>query len=150
MKTSLISLFLTAAVVVTAFQDQAVFADEQVVIARNGDARLRVFSEGSGPTIVLLPGQGRGPRDLETLAAALVTSGYRVVRPEPRGFGESVGPPDGVDLRDIAADVAAATESATRRHLRLHSITSSARASSDPGSLRLSAFAVFHRKSNRI
>jgi pimeloyl-ACP methyl ester carboxylesterase len=110
MKTSLFSLFLTAAVVVTAFQGQAVFADEHVVIARNGDARLRVFSEGSGPTIVLLPGQGRGPRDLETLAAALVTSGYRVVRPEPRGFGESVGPLDGVDLREMAADVAAAID----------------------------------------
>jgi pimeloyl-ACP methyl ester carboxylesterase len=35
------------------------------------------------------------------------------VRPEPRGFGESIGPVDGVGLRDIAADVAAAIE-ATR------------------------------------
>jgi pimeloyl-ACP methyl ester carboxylesterase len=110
MKKSLISAFLTAAVVVAVFQSFAVSADEQIVIAKNGDARLRAFVDGSGPAIVLLPGQGRGPRDLETLAAALVTSGYRVVRPEPRGFGESVGPLDSVDLRDIAADVAAAID----------------------------------------
>src|SRR5258708_24220316 len=55
-------------------------------------------------------GPQRGPRDLDSLSAALVSAGYRVVRPEPRGFGESVGPVDGVDLRDIAADVAAAIE----------------------------------------
>jgi pimeloyl-ACP methyl ester carboxylesterase len=106
----LISALLAAAILFVAFQGDAVCADEQIIIARNGDARLRVFSEGSGPAIVLLPGQGRGPRDLETLAATLVAAGYRVVRPEPRGFGESVGPVDGVDLRDQAADVAAAIE----------------------------------------
>jgi pimeloyl-ACP methyl ester carboxylesterase len=88
----------------------AMATDEKIVFANNGNARLRVFIEGTGPAIVLLPGQGRGPRDLDALAAALVSGGYRVVRPEPRGFGESVGPVDGVDLRDIAADVAAAIE----------------------------------------
>jgi hypothetical protein len=31
-----------------------------------------------------------------------------VIRPEPRGFGESVGPIDGATLRDNAADIAAA------------------------------------------
>jgi pimeloyl-ACP methyl ester carboxylesterase len=31
-----------------------------------------------------------------------------VIRPEPRGFGESVGPIEGATLRDNAADVAAA------------------------------------------
>jgi pimeloyl-ACP methyl ester carboxylesterase len=105
-----ISTLLAAVVVFTAFQSAPVSADEGIVVAKNGDARLRVFSEGSGPAIVLLPGQGRGPRDLDSLSAVLVSSGYRVVRPEPRGFGESVGSVDGVGLRDIAADVAAAIE----------------------------------------
>jgi pimeloyl-ACP methyl ester carboxylesterase len=81
---------------------------ERTIVATNGDAKLRVFVEGSGPAIVLLPGLGRGPRDLETLAKQLVSGGYRVIRPEPRGFGESVGPIDGATLRDNAADIAAA------------------------------------------
>ena len=101
------SCLVAAAVLFAVFWSAPVFADE-VIVAKNGDARLRVFSEGRGPAIVLLPGQGRGPRDLDTVSAALVSAGYRVVRPEPRGFGESVGPVDGVDLRDLAADVAAA------------------------------------------
>jgi pimeloyl-ACP methyl ester carboxylesterase len=106
----LISALLAAAVIFAALQNAPASADEQIVVAKNWDTRLRVFSEGSGPAIVLLPGQGRGPRDLDSLSAALVSAGYRVVRPEPRGFGESIGPVDGVDLRDLAADVAAAIE----------------------------------------
>jgi pimeloyl-ACP methyl ester carboxylesterase len=83
---------------------------ERVLYVQNGDAKLRVFVEGRGPAIVLLPGQGRGPRDLDALAKELVSSGYRVVRPEPRGFGESVGPVEGLTLRDNARDVALAIE----------------------------------------
>ena len=59
---------------------------------------------------MLIPGQGRGPRDLEAVSKHLVSGGYRAIRPEPRGFGESVGPVEGVTLRDLAADVAAAIE----------------------------------------
>jgi pimeloyl-ACP methyl ester carboxylesterase len=83
---------------------------EQVILVRNGDARLRVFVEGSGPAIVLLPGQGRGPHEYDALTKQLVSAGYRVVRPEPRGFGESVGPVEGLTLRDNALDVTTAME----------------------------------------
>lgn len=83
---------------------------EQVILVRNGEARLRVFVEGSGPAIVLLPGQGRGPRGYDALARQLVSAGFRVVRPEPRGFGESVGPVEGLTLRDNALDVTTAIE----------------------------------------
>jgi hypothetical protein len=83
---------------------------ERIIVATNGDAKLRVFVEGTGPAFVMLPGQGRGPRDLETLAKHLASEGYRVIRSEPRGFGESVGPIEGVTLRDNAADIAAAIE----------------------------------------
>ena len=99
-----------AILIVVAYQLGPVAGEDQVTFAQNGDARLRVFVEGNGPTIVLLPGQGRGPRDLDELAKHLVASGYRIVRPEPRGFGESLGPLEGVTLRDNARDVAAAIE----------------------------------------
>src|SRR5258705_4463519 len=85
-------------------------AREQVTFAQNGDAKLRVFVEGSGPTIVLLSGQGRGPRDLDGVAQRLVSAGHRVIRMDPRGFGESVGPVEGLTLRDNAADVRAVIE----------------------------------------
>ena len=52
---------------------------------------------------------------MDTLAKTMVDGGYRVVRPEPRGFGESVGPIEGVDLRDIVADVAAAIEATSAK-----------------------------------
>jgi pimeloyl-ACP methyl ester carboxylesterase len=103
-------LWIVTAIVPATMHSGALAADERVTQAQNGDARLRVFVEGTGPAIVLLAAQGRGPRDLEPLAEQLVSSGFRVVRPEPRGFGESVGPVEGVTLRDNARDVAAAIE----------------------------------------
>jgi pimeloyl-ACP methyl ester carboxylesterase len=76
----------------------------------NGPAKLRVFMAGSGPTIVILPGQGRGPSSLEPLAQRLIAGGFRVVLPEWRGYGGSVGPMEGVTMRDISADVVRAIE----------------------------------------
>ncbi len=71
---------------------------------------LRRFVEGSGDeTLVLLPPHGRGTGDFDHLVAALVPHGYRVIRPEPRGFGPSRGPLD-CTLADLADDVAAAIE----------------------------------------
>ncbi len=99
-----------ATLIIVAYQVGPVAGEDQVTFAQNGDARLRVFVEGNGPTIVLLPGQGRGPRHVDELAKHLIASGYRIVRPEPRGFGESLGPLEGVTLRDNARDVAAAIE----------------------------------------
>lgn len=104
------SAVLIAGLITACAQTGSVQQPEQVTFVQNGDARLRVFVEGSGPAVVLLPGQGRGPRDFDTLTKHLVSAGYRVVRPEPRGFGESVGPVEGVTLRDNARDVAAAIE----------------------------------------
>ena len=101
---------LIAGLVAACAQTAAIQQPERVAHAQNGAAKLRVFAEGNGPAIVLLPQQGRGPRDFDEVAAKLVAAGYRVVRPEPRGFGESVGPVEGVTLRDNAGDVAAAME----------------------------------------
>ena len=82
----------------------------KVVHAVNGQAKLRVFTAGDGPVIVMLPARGVGPFEFEPLALRLVTAGFRIVLPEPRGYGESVGPLDGVTMRDLAADVAHAIE----------------------------------------
>lgn len=57
---------------------------------------------------MLLPGQGRGPKGLTGLSRHLISAGYRVVLPEPRGFGESRSRLDGVTLRELADDVALA------------------------------------------
>jgi len=101
---------LIAGLIAACAQTGSVQQPGRVSYVQNGDAKLRVFVEGSGPAIVLLPGQGRGPRDFDELAKQLVSAGYRVVRPEPRGFGESVGPVEGLTLRDNARDVASAIE----------------------------------------
>ncbi len=101
---------LIASLITACAQTGSIQQPERVSYAQNGTAKLRVFVEGSGPTIVLLPQQGRGPRDFDEISKRFVSAGYRVVRPEPRGFGESVGPIEGVTLRDNARDVAAAIE----------------------------------------
>ena len=58
----------------------------------------------------MIPGFGNGPVMLETLAQRLLAGGFRVVLTEPRGYGESIGPLDGVTLHDLAGDVAGAIE----------------------------------------
>lgn len=80
---------------------------------RGADIALRRFVEGEGERLVLLPPHGRGPADFDALAALLASGGYRVIRPEPRGFGSSHGPLD-CTLADLADDVAAAIEAEGR------------------------------------
>lgn len=79
----------------------------RTVIA-HGDVRIEVLAQGDGPIIVLLPSLGRGACDFDPIAAQLADAGYRVLRPQPRGIGQSVGPLAGIDLHDCAADIAAA------------------------------------------
>jgi len=45
--------------------------------------------------------------DFDRIAERLAGAGFRVLRPQPRGIGESRGPMSGIDLHDYAADVAA-------------------------------------------
>ena len=78
--------------------------------AANGQAKLRVFTAGDGPALVMLPTIGQGPASLEPLAGRLVAAGFRVILPEPRGYGESVGPLEAVTLEDLATDVARSIE----------------------------------------
>jgi len=70
------------------------------------DVRIDVIAEGSGPLLVLLPGRGRGSEDFDEVAAGLAKSGFRVLRPQPRGAGQSSGPMQGLTLHDFARDAA--------------------------------------------
>ncbi len=80
------------------------------IMVTRGDVRLQVLTQGAGPPIVLLPSLGRGANDFDGIAEILGGAGYRVLRPQPRGIGESRGPWDGVKLEDLAADIAAVIE----------------------------------------
>jgi pimeloyl-ACP methyl ester carboxylesterase len=75
-----------------------------------GPGTIEVLAEGQGPCFVLLPSLGRGQEDFDDIASRLVTAGFRVLRPEPRGIGGSSPLPPGATLHDMAADVAAVIE----------------------------------------
>jgi pimeloyl-ACP methyl ester carboxylesterase len=84
-------------------------ADAQAVtrvVIRRGAVQIEVIAQGRGRRIVLLPSLGRGAADFDAVAERLGQAGYRVLRPQPRGIGESRGPMSGIDLHDYAADVA--------------------------------------------
>ncbi len=76
-------------------------------LVRRGDVEVEVLAQGGGPLVVMLPSLGRGATDFDPIAQAVAATGYRVLRPQPRGIGNSRGPLVGVDLHDLAADVAA-------------------------------------------
>ena len=71
------------------------------------DVRIDLIAEGAGPLVVLLPSRGRGSLDFDELAAGIAGAGFRVLRPQPRGVGESRGPMTGLTLHDFARDMAA-------------------------------------------
>jgi pimeloyl-ACP methyl ester carboxylesterase len=76
-------------------------------VIRHGEVWIEVWAQGQGPLVVLLPSLGRGASDFDPIAKRLAQAGYRVLRPQPRGIGDSVGPMGGIDLHDCAADIAA-------------------------------------------
>ncbi|MGY8634281.1 alpha/beta hydrolase [Bradyrhizobium sp. 14AA] len=55
---------------------------------------------------MLIPSTGRGCADLDGLTAGLAKEGLRVLCPEPRGIGGSVGPMTNVSFHDFASDIA--------------------------------------------
>jgi len=79
----------------------------QVQTIDAGVSSIQVSVRGAGQTIVMIPSLGRGASDFEEVANALVVAGYRVILPEPRGIGQSIGPLDDTTLHDWAGDVAA-------------------------------------------
>ena len=76
-------------------------------LVTHDNVTIEALVQGSGQPIVILPSLGRaGYEDYDEVAKSLVSSGFKVVRPQPRGVGKSVGPMDGVTFKDFALDVA--------------------------------------------
>jgi pimeloyl-ACP methyl ester carboxylesterase len=78
------------------------------------DVQIEVTAEGAGPLIVLLPSLGRDSDDYDVVAREFARRGYRVLRPAPRGIGESRGPSTNITLHDYALDVAKVIEHEAR------------------------------------
>jgi pimeloyl-ACP methyl ester carboxylesterase len=55
---------------------------------------LAVLDQGEGPAVLLLHGFPDSARSWRRQIAALVQRGFRVVVPDPRGFGDSDKPAD--------------------------------------------------------
>jgi pimeloyl-ACP methyl ester carboxylesterase len=72
----------------------------------DGPVQVDVIVDGSGPALVLLPSSQRDSEDFDDLAQRLAQSGFKVLRPQPRGMGNSRGPMEGLDLVVLARDVA--------------------------------------------
>jgi pimeloyl-ACP methyl ester carboxylesterase len=79
-------------------------------LVRYDNVQIEVNAQGTGPVIVMLPSLGRSGRDYDQVADYLQADGFRVVRPEPRGIGQSKGPMENLTVHDFARDVAAVVE----------------------------------------
>ena len=60
--------------------------------------QVELLVEGKGPRIVLLPSLARGATDFDEIAPIIAAAGFRVLRPQPRGIGVSLGPTEGITL----------------------------------------------------
>jgi pimeloyl-ACP methyl ester carboxylesterase len=79
-------------------------------IVKHGGVQIEVLSQGKGPAIVIFPSLGRSASDYDVVSRMLAKDGFRVLRPQPRGIGDSKGPMDGLTMHDLAADAASVIE----------------------------------------
>jgi pimeloyl-ACP methyl ester carboxylesterase len=79
-------------------------------IVEHGAVKIEVLSQGKGPAIVIFPSLGRSAKDYDVVSRILAGDGFRVLRPQPRGIGDSKGPMDGLTMHDLAADAASVIE----------------------------------------
>jgi pimeloyl-ACP methyl ester carboxylesterase len=82
----------------------------RTIVDRGDDIHLEVLQEGEGPVVVMLPSLGRPATDFDPIAKKVAAAGYSVLRPQPRGIGESRSAAPYKDLHDCAADVVAVIE----------------------------------------
>jgi pimeloyl-ACP methyl ester carboxylesterase len=76
-------------------------------VIHHDDVAIEVIAEGGGPVIILLPSLGRDSEEFDPAAERIAAAGFRVLRPQPRGYGRSVGPMQNLTLHDFARDIAA-------------------------------------------
>lgn len=70
-----------------------------------GDAKIEVHIQGTGDSVVLLPGLGVDVSMFEDLVPRLNSAGFQAVAINPRGIGRSTGPMEKLTLHDFASDV---------------------------------------------
>jgi pimeloyl-ACP methyl ester carboxylesterase len=76
-------------------------------LVRDENVTIETYIDGEGPTFVILPSYGRDSgADYDPFVAHLVQAGWKVLRPQPRGIADSMGPMTAVSLHDLADDVA--------------------------------------------
>ncbi|KAJ0305572.1 uncharacterized protein N0V96_011356 [Colletotrichum fioriniae] len=69
----------------------AVYTTEYLTGSSNNT--IQVLVEGDGPSLLVWPSYARDSiDDFHEFSTALADAGYRVLRPQPRGMGESTGP----------------------------------------------------------
>ncbi|KAH8779780.1 Alpha/Beta hydrolase protein [Diaporthe sp. PMI_573] len=72
---------------------------------------IQILVEGEGPSLLVWPSFARDSiEDFHEFSTALAEAGYRVLRPQPRGMGESTGPID-TTWDELGADVASVIDS---------------------------------------
>ena len=79
-------------------------------VVQRDNVTIEVIGEGRGPLIVLLPSLGRDSEEMDPIAERITKAGFRVLRPQPRGSGRSIGPLENITLHDLARDVALVLE----------------------------------------
>jgi pimeloyl-ACP methyl ester carboxylesterase len=82
-------------------------ASRTSTLVQGENVTIEIIIDGDGPGFVILPSYGRdGGVDYDRFVARLVTAGWKVLRPQPRGIAGSKGPMTDVSLHDLADDVA--------------------------------------------
>lgn len=104
------NLLMIRLLAVPAFFATMSMAQRTREVVQYDNVAIEVIEEGRGPLVVLLPSLGRDSEEFDPLAGALAAAGFRVVRPQPRGFGRSTGPVQNITLHDLARDVAQVIE----------------------------------------
>ena len=103
---ALLQTLIAATAVVAGFAGTQAMVQRSRELVRHGDVQIDVIVDGVGPSVVLLPSLARDSDDYDDVASGLAAAGFRVLRPQPRGIGESKGPMTNVSLHDFARDIA--------------------------------------------
>jgi pimeloyl-ACP methyl ester carboxylesterase len=80
------------------------------LLVTHDNVTIEVIAEGRGPLLILLPSLGRDSEEFDPVAERVAAAGFRVLRPQPRGYGRSAGPMEKITLHDLARDMAAVIE----------------------------------------